>query len=85
MGRFVEYSVVIVRAKDGYLAYAPAFPQIRAVGRGPRAAYAHLKTLIKAHFLSVLGDFQKIPPDPLIQTKTLRLDLYYLSIEVSLG
>lgn len=83
--RFVTYSVYISHSADGYTAVCPAFPNIVGTGRGACSAYARLKALIEAQLRANLANFQPLPKDPLIQTRKVRFDLWYLSKQESLG
>lgn len=74
----VAFTIIIVRTPDGYAAYAPVFPNIISTARGARVAYARLKVLIKTEVLRLLAAGRGIPRDPVVQTKTIRLDLWYL-------
>lgn len=78
MDRTATYTISITRTSAGYTAYAPAFPDIISTARGSRVAYARLKVLLKARVLRLLSDMQPLPHDPVVQTKTIRLDLWYL-------
>ena len=78
MDRTIEYTISIVRTSAGYTAYAPAFPNIVSTARGSRVAYARLKVLIKSEVLCLLAADRAVPRDPVVQTKTIRLDLWYL-------
>ena len=84
MDRTAQYSVLILRTPEGYKAVAPAFPQLSVVGRGSRAAYSRLKPLITAQVLKLLASGKALPRDPLVQTRMLRLDLWYLSSQEEL-
>jgi hypothetical protein len=78
MDRTIAYTIIILRTPAGYTAYAPAFPNIISTARGSRVAYARLKILIKSEVLRLLAGDRAIPRDPVVQTKTIRLDLWYL-------
>jgi predicted RNase H-like HicB family nuclease len=78
MDRTAAYSIIITRTTTGYTAYAPAFPDIISTARGSRVAYARLKILLKTRVLRLLADMRPLPRDPVVQTKTIRLDLWYL-------
>lgn len=78
MDRTATYSILIIRTSAGYTAYAPAFPDVVSTARGSRVAYARLKTLLKARVLQLIAGGHAIPRDPVVQTKTMRLDLWYL-------
>lgn len=79
MNRSVSYTILILRTELGYQAYAPAFPELTARASSGRVAYARLKVLLKDHLARLLADTKPISRDPVFQTKTLRLDLLYLS------
>lgn len=79
MTRSVSYFILIVRTADGYLAYAPAFPRLAARASSGRVAYARLKVALKDHLVRLLSANKPLPRDPVFQTRTLRLDLLYLS------
>jgi hypothetical protein len=78
MNRTVNYSIIIIRGKAGYEARCPAFPDLVGRGRGSRAAYAHVRTLINARVLTLLARGAAPPRDPVVQSKTLRVQLWYL-------
>ncbi len=78
MDRTASYFIVITRSPDGYIARAPAFPHLEARGSSVRIAYARLKILLKSHILTLLTSQQAPPRDPVIQSRTLRVDLWYL-------
>jgi predicted RNase H-like HicB family nuclease len=80
MNRSVSYTILILRTQQGYLAYAPAFPELTARASSGRVAYARLKVVLKDHLAKLLASSKPlVPRDPVFQTKTLRLDLLYLS------
>lgn len=78
MTRTASYTIVITHTSNGYAAMAPAFPDLVGEGRGARVAYARLKVLLKARLLSAVAGDGAIPRDPVVQTRTLRIDLWYL-------
>ena len=78
MDRTASYFVLIERTTDGYAARAPAFPNLEARAHSARLAYARLKLALKARLISCLGAAAPIPRDPVRQTRTLRVDLWYL-------
>lgn len=78
MDRTASYAVIILRTSAGYAASCPAFPDLLAEGRGARIAYARLKMLIKTRLLSAFSRGAPVPRDPVVQTRTLRVDLWYL-------
>ena len=78
MDRTATYTIIITRTSAGYTAFAPAFPDIISTARGSRVAYARLKVLLKARVLHFVSGMQAPPRDPVVQTKTIRLDLWYL-------
>lgn len=78
MDRTSSYLVIITRTNSGFAATCPAFPDLIAEGRGVRVAYARLKTLIKTKLLSAFAQSAPVPRDPVVQTRTLRVDLWYL-------
>jgi len=78
MNRTVSYSIFIVRTNTGYQAFAPAFPDLIGRGRGSRAAYAALRNLINARVMTLISSSTAPPFDPVVQSKTLRVDLWYL-------
>ncbi len=78
MDRTASYFIVISRTHDGYQATAPAFPELRAGGRSARLAYARLKLSLKTILLQLLASGRPLPRDPVIQSRTLRVDLWYL-------
>jgi len=79
MDRSASYRIIILRRTDGYLAWAPAFPSL--TGRAPhsaRAAYKDLKERISRELLQCFSISQPAPRDPVVQTRTYRLDLWHL-------
>lgn len=70
--------MLITRTARGYVAFTPAFPDLNAQASSARVAYARLKGLLKARVLAILATDSRIPRDPVVQTKQLRLDLWYL-------
>jgi predicted RNase H-like HicB family nuclease len=78
MTRNVSYFIMISRSATGYTASCPAFPDLIAPGTGARQAYARLKSLIKGRLLAAFAHGRHAPRDPVVQTRTLRLDLWYL-------
>ena len=84
MDRTTQYSILIFRTSEGYQAVAPAFPHLRAVGKGSRVAYAHLKALINGEVLKHLANGEALPRENLVQTRMLRLDLWYLDSQEEL-
>jgi predicted RNase H-like HicB family nuclease len=80
MNRSVSYTILILRTPQGYLAYAPAFPELSGRASSGRVAYARLKVAVKDHLAKLMAATRPVyPRDPVFQTKTLRLDLLYLS------
>lgn len=79
MNRSVSYVILIIRTDEGYLAYAPACPTIVGRASSGRVAYARLKVLLKDQIAQLLAAMKPLPRDPVFQTRTLRLDLLYLS------
>jgi predicted RNase H-like HicB family nuclease len=78
MQRTASYLVLISRQRNSYVATCPAFPELAATGSGTRQAYARLKIAIKAQLLKLISGGEAIPPDPVVQSHVLRLDLWYL-------
>lgn len=78
MKRTASYFIVITKYGDGYTATCPAFPDIACNAGGSRQAYARIKQAINARILSLFASGRTPPPDPVVQTRTLRLDLWYL-------
>lgn len=78
MEKTASYFIVILKRPDGYIAVAPAFPRTTAQASSARLAYARLKTLIKTELLKLFARDERPPRDPVIQTRTLRVDLWYL-------
>lgn len=78
MTRTISYLVLITRTPQGYVASTPAFPDLNARASSARVAYARLKASLKARLLSLLAGDAAVPHDPVVQTKQLRLDLWYL-------
>lgn len=78
MDRTVSYSIIIIRTHIGYEAVSPAFPDLVGRGRGSRAAYAQLRSLINGHIMTLLSKGAAPPRDPVVQSKTLRVELWYL-------
>jgi len=85
MERTASYFIVIIRRRDGYLAVAPAFPHTAAHAPSARVAYARLKLLLKTEILRLFAQNSRPPRDPVIQTRTLRLDLWYLQSQEELA
>lgn len=84
MNRTASYSILILRSPQGYQAYAPAFPDIAVHSRSTRVAYARLKALIKQRLSDLLSRAEPIPADPVFQSRTLRIDLWLLSMKEDL-
>lgn len=78
MERSAAYLIVIIRSGGEYFAVAPAFPQLRGRAPSARAAYRHLKEKITTHIRHLIDVGEPIPREPVVQTRTLRLDLWYL-------
>jgi alkylhydroperoxidase/carboxymuconolactone decarboxylase family protein YurZ len=78
MDRTAAYIIIVTRTADGYTAVAPAFPDLAVTARGSRVAYARLKLQVKARLLALIASGRAVPRDPVVQTKTLRVDLWYL-------
>ena len=78
MDRTASYTIIITRSADGYRASVPAFPDLIVTARGARVAYARLKVQLKARILALIASGRTVPRDPVVQTKTLRVDLWYL-------
>jgi predicted RNase H-like HicB family nuclease len=78
MERTASYLILMSRARNSYVATCPAFPDLAAQGTGARQAYARLKVAIKARLLKLISAGEPIPVDPVVQVRTLRLDLWYL-------
>lgn len=79
MQRAVSYHIQITRTDGRYIARAPAFPDLVGQATSLRLAYARLKVLIKADILGRLTAGVAAPRDSVVETKTLRIDLWYLS------
>jgi predicted RNase H-like HicB family nuclease len=78
MDNTATYTILILRTDKGYLAYAPAFPNIYGQASTARVAYARLKPLLKQHLRSLIAKSELILRDPVFQTRTIRLDLRHL-------
>ncbi|MEX2246946.1 MAG: hypothetical protein WEC75_09680 [Dehalococcoidia bacterium] len=78
MDRSASFTIVIVRTPDGYKAVAPAFPRLIVEAHSSRAAYKQLKDRITREVGERFAISQPIPSDPVVQTRTLRLDLWHL-------
>lgn len=78
MSRTISYCIIITRGSDGYVASSPAFPGLAQKAHAARSAYARLKVAIKAYLLQCIANDNAPPHDPVIQTTTLRIDLWYL-------
>lgn len=78
MNNTTTYLILIVRQPKGYLAYTPAFPTIFGQAATARVAYARFKPLLNAHIRSFFAQGLHPPPDPVFQTRTIRLDLVHL-------
>jgi hypothetical protein len=78
MDRSVSYRIIILRRPDGYLAWAPAFPELTAREHSARAAYHVLKQAITKELSDGIAISKPAPADPVVQTRTLRIDLVYL-------
>lgn len=78
MNRSASYRIIIIRTHDGYQAWSPAFPKLITQERSARAAHKTLKGLITAELSHRLAISQPIPTDPVVQTRTFRVDLWYL-------
>ena len=85
MDRTATYFIVITRLAPGYRATAPAFPGLVAEAHSARIAYARLKLAIKARLLATFAASAAAPRDPVVQTRTLRLDLWYLRSQEELA
>ena len=79
MERTVSYTVFILHTPVGYQAVCPAFPHLNIHATRASIAYARAKAVIKDQLRSHLATANPIPRDPVLQTKTLRIDLWYLS------
>jgi hypothetical protein len=78
MDRSVSYRIIILRRPDGYLAWAPAFPDLLAREDSARAAYRALKERITKDLSARFAISQPPPRDPVVQTRMFRVDLWYL-------
>jgi hypothetical protein len=78
MTRTASYLIVIMRSTRGYLAVAPSFPELTVEASGARQAYARIKLAIKTKILTQLATGGPLPAEHLVQTRTLRIDLWYL-------
>ena len=78
MDRTASYRIIIIRVPEGYLAWAPAFPQLSGRDRSARAAYKILKDNITQDLANRIAASQPIPTDPVVQARTFRVDLWYL-------
>lgn len=78
MARTIEYFIVVARNGDHYIASSLAFPDIAITSTSARIAYARLKQRLKSRLLALISNGQAIPRDPVVQTTTLRIDLWYL-------
>ena len=78
MDRSASYRIIILRRTDGYVAWAPAFPRITGRAHSARAAYKQLKDGINLELSRRIHLTQPIPSDPVVQTRTFRIDLWHL-------
>jgi len=78
MDSTATYTILILRQPPGYLAYAPAFPNVFGQASTARVAYARLKPLLKQHLRSLIAKSEPISRDTVFQTRTIRLDLRHL-------
>jgi hypothetical protein len=78
LDRSASYRIIFLRVTDGYLAWAPAFPQLSGRERSARAAYKSLKDKITQDISNRLRVSQQPPVDPVVQARTFRVDLWYL-------
>jgi hypothetical protein len=78
MSRTVCYLIIIARSTDEYVAYAPAFPRLVAKASSARRAYTSIKSILRARMLALVAGGIAPPTDPVVQTRTLRLDVWYL-------
>lgn len=78
MSRTASYHIVVFRTGSRYVAAAPSFPDLIATAPGARVAYSRLKLAIKARVLQLLTSGKPVPQESVVQTRTLRLDLWYL-------
>jgi hypothetical protein len=78
MDRSASYRIIIIRTTDGYLAWSPAFPGLSGRATSARAAYKQLKDLITKDLSYRFSVSQPVPTDPVVQTRTFRIDLWYL-------
>ncbi len=85
MDRTASYFIIITRIPAAYQATAPAFPGLVAEAHSARVAYARLKLAIKSRLLAAFASSAAAPRDPVVQTRTLRLDLWYLRSQEELA
>jgi len=78
MDRSASYRIIIIRTATGYLAWAPAFPKLSGRADSARAAYKLLKERITQDLSNRFAISQPAPTDPVVQTRTFRVDLWYL-------
>ena len=78
MDRSASYRTIIIRRTDGYTASCPAFPDLSGHAHSARAAYKELKERIVRDLLYRFSIAQPVPADPVVQTRTFRLDLWHL-------
>jgi hypothetical protein len=78
MNRSASYRIIILRTPDGYRAVAPAFPTIRGEASSARAAYKQLKDRITKDLANRFASSEPPPHDPVVQTRTFRIDLWHL-------
>ncbi len=78
MDRSASYRIIILRTPQGYQAWAPAFPKLLGAARSARAAHKHLKDQIIADLANRFRISQPPPGDPVVQTRTFRIDLWHL-------
>jgi hypothetical protein len=78
MDRSASYRIIVIRNAEGYLAWAPAFPKLSGRARSARAAYKNLKDRISQDLSNRFASSEPIPNDPIVQTRTFRIDLWHL-------
>lgn len=78
MDRSASYRIIIIRTPDGYHAVAPAFPKLVGKATSARAAHKQLKERIVAELSHRFSISQPPPSDPVVQTRTFRVDLWHL-------
>lgn len=78
MDKTRSYLIITLRTPHGYRAVAPAFPKLVIDATSARRAYDQIKQAIHQEVALRIRRGASIPRNPVVQTKTLRVDLWYL-------